>query len=38
MRIKVSNVNPVVWKDVTVHANLPENLKKLEELSYNLWC
>ena len=37
MRIKVSNVNPVVWKDVTVRANLPENLKKLEELAYNLW-
>ncbi|MCQ2346545.1 MAG: alpha-glucan family phosphorylase [Paludibacteraceae bacterium] len=37
MRIKVSNVNPTVWREVTVHANLPENLHKLQELAYNLW-
>ena len=37
MQIKVSNVNQVAWKDINVHANLPENLKKLEEIAYNLW-
>lgn len=37
MRIQVSNVNQPVWKEINVHANLPENLKKLEEIAYNLW-
>ena len=37
MRIKVSNVNQAAWKDINVHANLPAELKKLEELAYNLW-
>ena len=37
MRIKVSNVNPTAWKEINVHANLPQNLKKLEEIAYNLW-
>ncbi len=37
MRIKVSNVNQPAWKEINVHVNLPENLKKLEEIAYNLW-
>ncbi|MBR1564422.1 MAG: alpha-glucan family phosphorylase [Paludibacteraceae bacterium] len=37
MKIKVSNVNQAVWKEINVHQNLPENLKKLEEIAYNLW-
>ena len=37
MRIKVSNVNASTWKEIDVHQNLPENLKKLEEIAYNLW-
>ncbi len=37
MKIKVSNVNQASWKEINVHQNLPENLKKLEELAYNLW-
>lgn len=37
MKIQVSNVNQPVWKEINVHANLPENLKKLEEIAYNLW-
>ena len=37
MKVKVSNVNQPVWKEVNVHANLPENLNKLQELAYNLW-
>ncbi len=37
MRIKVSNVNQAAWKEIDVHQNLPENLKKLQEIAYNLW-
>ncbi|MCM1034855.1 MAG: alpha-glucan family phosphorylase [Paludibacter sp.] len=37
MRIQTSNVNQPAWKEINVHANLPENLKKLEEIAYNLW-
>ena len=37
MKIKVNNVNQPAWKEVTVHANLPKNLHKLQELAYNLW-
>ena len=36
-KIQVSNVNQPNWLEVTVRANLPKNLKKLEELAYNLW-
>ena len=36
-KIKVNNVNQPSWKDVTVQANLPESLKKLQEIAYNLW-
>lgn len=37
MNIKVSNVNQPQWKEVNVHANLPANLNKLQELAYNMW-
>ncbi len=37
MRIKVSNVNQASWKEVNVHATLPKNLMKLQEIAYNLW-
>ena len=37
MRGKVSNVNQPSWHEMTIHANLPENLKKLQEIAYNLW-
>ncbi|MBR6017199.1 MAG: alpha-glucan family phosphorylase [Paludibacteraceae bacterium] len=37
MKVRVSNVNQAVWKEANVHANLPENLNKLQELAYNLW-
>ena len=37
MKIKVSNVNPVAWKEVTVRAKLPAKLNKLQEIAYNLW-
>lgn len=37
MVIRVSNTNQPNWTEVTVHANLPENLNKLQEIAYNLW-
>ena len=35
-KIKVSNVNQPTWKEITVQANLPEELTKLREIAYNL--
>lgn len=37
MRIQTSNVNQAAWREIDVHQNLPENLKKLQEIAYNLW-
>lgn len=37
MVIKVSNTNQPNWIDLNVHANLPKNLNKLQELATNLW-
>ncbi len=37
MKIKVSNVNTPNWKEITVRSRVPEELKKLEELSRNIW-
>ncbi len=37
MKIKVSNTNEPQWRNVTVKTDLPGELKKLEELSKNLW-
>jgi len=37
MKIKVNNVNEPGWKVINVKSNLPENLKKLEEIAHNLW-
>lgn len=37
MKIKVSNTNTPVWRNITVKSALPAKLKKLEELSKNLW-
>lgn len=37
MVIRVSNTNQPNWTEVTVHANLPANLNKLQEIAYNLW-
>ena len=37
MQIKVSNVNQNNWRELSVHAKLPEKLNKLEEIAYNLW-
>lgn len=37
MKLQVNNTNAPVWRSLTVKSNLPGNLKKLEELSKNLW-
>lgn len=37
MKVKVSNVNQPVWKDIIVKSQVPKELQVLEELSYNLW-
>ena len=37
MKIKVSNSNAPVWRNITVKPQLPAKLKKLDVLSKNLW-
>ena len=37
MKLKFNNTNTPVWRNVTVKTELPGKLKKLEELSKNLW-
>ncbi len=37
MKLSVSNTNAPVWRDITVKAELPKQLKPLEELAKNLW-
>lgn len=37
MKIQVSNTNAPVWRNITVKSELPAKLKKLDELSKNLW-
>ncbi|MDR2824336.1 MAG: alpha-glucan family phosphorylase, partial [Prevotellaceae bacterium] len=35
--IKVNKVNETNWRQISVRSNLPESLKKLEEIAYNFW-
>ncbi len=37
MELQVSNTNVPGWRNITVKADLPAQLKSLEELSRNLW-
>ena len=37
MNVKVSNVNQPVFKECNIHATLPAELSKLQELAYNVW-
>lgn len=37
MKLPVSKTNAPVWRDVIVKAELPAQLKPLEELARNLW-
>ena len=37
MKLPVSKTNAPVWRDVTVKAELPAQLKPLDEMAHNLW-
>lgn len=37
MKIKISNANVPNWRVINVKSNVPEPLKKLEELAHNIW-
>ncbi|MDE7375701.1 MAG: DUF3417 domain-containing protein, partial [Muribaculaceae bacterium] len=37
MKLPVSNTNAPVWRDITVKAELPTELKPLDEMARNLW-
>ena len=37
MKLKVSNVNAVNWRDINVKTHLPEELNKLSEIARNVW-
>ncbi|MDR1120144.1 MAG: alpha-glucan family phosphorylase [Dysgonamonadaceae bacterium] len=37
MKIKTNNSNTPIWKDLNAHSRLPEKLKILDEIAYNLW-
>ena len=37
MKVQVSNANQPNWKEINVQATVPAGLKKLQELSQNLW-
>lgn len=37
MKLQVSNTNNPTWRNITVSAEIPKELKPLEEMSKNLW-
>ena len=37
MKLQVSSTNQPVWRDLTVHTELPAKLKCLDELAHNVW-
>ena len=37
MKVKVSSVNQPAWTECNIHATLPAELSKLQELAYNVW-
>ena len=37
MKLQVSNTNAPAWRTITVSAEIPKELKPLEEMSKNLW-
>ncbi|MDR2815227.1 MAG: alpha-glucan family phosphorylase, partial [Proteiniphilum sp.] len=37
MIIQSSHSNTPIWKDIHVHAELPDRLRPLEEIAHNLW-
>jgi glycogen phosphorylase len=37
MKIKTNSVNDIHWKELIVNSNLPESVKKLDEIARNIW-
>ncbi len=37
MKVKVNQVNEAHWRSLNVKSNLPEKVKKLEEIARNIW-
>ncbi len=37
MKIRTNLVNDISWKELNVKSNLPESVKKLEEIARNIW-
>ena len=37
MKLQVSNTNSPAWRNLTVSAEIPAELKPLEEMAKNLW-
>ena len=37
MKIKTINVNQPSFRPISVRSNIPEKLKKMEELAHNMW-
>ena len=37
MKTKQNEVSGSNWRDINIKSNVPENLKKLEEIAYNIW-
>ena len=37
MKLQVSHTNNPTWRNITVSAEIPKELKPLEEMSKNLW-
>ncbi len=37
MKLKTNYANAPIWKEISTYSKLPENLKILDEIAYNLW-
>lgn len=37
MKIKASNANTPVWREISVKSNIPASLQPLDEIAHNLW-
>ncbi len=37
MRIKASNANTPIWREISVRSRVPEALKPLDEIAHNMW-
>ncbi len=37
MRIKASNANTPIWREISVRSQVPEALKPLDEIAHNMW-